>query len=197
MADLDDDIRAALLQIKEHGPHSAKGTDAWLTITDIVRRVASQVRYAAVPAAVVDSDDVAASMLVRLQSAPLRQRIIAARSPQAYLRGMARYVLIDHLRKIEATVPIESSFANVAHLPTRAVDPDVLMETVGRNDIAVERLRSAVAGLSPSEQKLVHQRFWEGMSVADIARGLGEPYSRVAVRMFRISRKLRRALEST
>ena len=191
MADLDGDIRAALGQIKDHGPHSDKGSDAWVTIADIVRRIASQVRYASLPSAVVDTDDVAASMLVRLQSAPLRQRIIAARSPVAYLRGMARFVLIDHLRKIEATVPLETHTPNIA-----VPDPAAMAELFGRMDVAAERLRSALAALPPSEQMLVRQRFWEGMSVADIARGLGEPYSRVAVRMFRVTRKLRRALES-
>ena len=196
MADLDRDIRAALRQIKTHGAHSAKGADAWQTIADIVRRVASQVRYVSVPPAAVDADDVAASMLVRLQSAPLRQRIIVARSPAAYLRGMARFVLIDHLRKVEATVPIEASVANIADISHVAVDPNALLKTIGGSDIAIRRLLSAVAALSDSEQALVRQRFWEGMSVADIARGLGEPYSRVAVRMFRVTRKLRRALES-
>jgi RNA polymerase sigma factor (sigma-70 family) len=191
MADLDGDIRAALQQIKDHGPHSEKGSDAWVTIADVVRRIASQVRYASVPSAVVDTDDVAASMLVRLQSATLRQRIIAARSPIAYLRGMARFVLIDHLRKSESTVPIEANIPNLA-----VPDPTAMAELLGRMNVAVERLQSALASLPPSEQMLVRQRFWEGMSVADIARGLGEPYSRVVVRMFRVTRKLRRALES-
>jgi RNA polymerase sigma factor (sigma-70 family) len=155
-----------------------------------VKHVASQVRYASAPAAAVDADDVAASMLVRLQASPLRQRIVAARSPAAYLRGMARYALIDLLRKIEATVPIETNISKIA-----APSPGATASAGGRNDVAVERLRSAIAALSPSERMLVRQRFWEGMSVADIARSLGEPYSRVAVRMFRLTRKLRRALE--
>jgi RNA polymerase sigma factor (sigma-70 family) len=190
MADLDGDLREALRQIRQHGAHSARGSEAWLTVANIVKHVASQARYASVPAAVVDADDVAASMLVRLQSPPLRQRIVAARSPAAYLRGMARYALIDLLRKVEATVPIETNISKIA-----APCPSATASAGGRNDVAVERLRSAIAALSPSEQMLVRQRFWEGMSVADIARSLGEPYSRVAVRMFRLTRKLRRALE--
>jgi len=189
MADADTDIRAALQQIKDRGVHSGEASEAWLTIAAIVRRVASQVRYASVPSGVVDAEDVAASVMVRLQSEPLRHRILESRSPSAYLRGMARYVLIDQLRAIETTtVPLE---ANVA-----ALDPEAPAEFDGRNDLAVERLRAAVARLSPSEQMLVRQRFWEGMSVADIARGLEEPYSRVVVRMFRLTRKLRKALES-
>jgi RNA polymerase sigma factor (sigma-70 family) len=190
MADLEGDIRAALQQIKAHGPHSTQASDAWVTITDIVRRIASQMRYASAPSAVIETDDVAASMLVRLQSATLRDRISVARSPTAYLRGMARYVLIDHLRKLEKTVPLESVTATIA-----SEDPATVV-LLSPGIAAVGRLLAAIHDLSPAEQKLVRQRFWEGMSVADIARGLGEPYSRVVVRMFRLTRKLRRALES-
>jgi RNA polymerase sigma factor (sigma-70 family) len=190
MADLDFDLREALRQIRQHGAHSANGSEAWLVVANIVKKVASQVRYASVPAAVVDADDVAASMLVRLQSPALRQRIIAAHSAVAYLRGLARYALIDQLRKIEATVPIETNILKIA-----AQSPGVTARVGDRSDAAVERLRSAIAALSTSEQLLVRQRFWRCMSVADIARGLGEPYSRVAVRMFRLTRKLRKALD--
>ena len=192
MADLDGDIRNALDHIRSYGPHSSKGSDAWVAIADIVRRIASQVRYTAVPSATIDPDDVAASMLVRLQSATLRQRIIDARSPTAYLRGMARYVLIDQLRKSETTISLETTAQAIA-----TVGPDDLGTSGNPPDLAIQRLQSALAALTPAERTLVHQRFWEGMSVADIARGLGEPYSRVVVRIFRLTRKLRRALESS
>ena len=189
MTDLDGDIRDALDQIRIHGPHSAKGSDAWVAIADIVRRIASQVRYASVPSATIDPDDVAASMLVRLQSAALRQRIIDAKSPTAYLRGMARYVLIDQLRKSEKTISLETT------APVATIDHDDLGASGNPPDVAIKRLQLALAALTPAERTLVRQRFWEGMSVADIARGLGEPYSRVVVRIFRLTRKLRRALE--
>jgi RNA polymerase sigma factor (sigma-70 family) len=191
MTDLDGDIRDALDQARIHGPHSAKGSDAWVAIADIVRRIASQVRYASVPSSTIDPDDVAASMLVRLQSAALRQRIIDAKSPTAYLRGMARYVLIDQLRQSEKTISLETT------APVATIDPGDLGASGNPPGIAIERLQSALAGLTPAERTLVRQRFWEGMSVADIARGLGEPYSRVVVRIFRLTRKLRRALESS
>ena len=192
MADLDGDIRGALEQIRTHGSHSSKGADAWLALADIVRRIALQVRHTGVPSAAVDADDVAASMLVRLQAAGLRHRITAVRSPAAYLRGMARYVLIDHLRKSEKTISLEATSRPIA-----TVDPDRLRGPERPSGDATRRLEAALAALTPSERMLVYRRFWQGMSVADIARGLGEPYSRVAVRIFRLTRKLRRALEAS
>jgi len=105
---------------------------------------------------------------------------------------MARYVFLDQLRTLEKTVPLGTALPAIA-----AADPAELHAPGSPTDVSVRRLQSAVAALSPAERVLVRQRFWEGVSVADIARGLGEPYSRVAVRMFRLTRKLRRALESS
>lgn len=189
MADLDDDIRDALKQIRIHGSQSLKGSDAWVTMARIVRHIAIS---GTGESARVDPDDVSASMMVLLQSPSIRRRIGTARFPAAYLRGMARYVRIEQLRRCEKTVSLETTVPVIA-----TTEAHELRESDHPADVAVRRLQSAVAALSPAERMLVHQRFWEGLSIADIARGLAEPYSRVAVRLFRLTRKLRRAIESS
>ncbi len=48
-----------------------------------------------------------------------------------------------------------------------------------------------VEKLPPDERNLLHLRFWEGLPIGEIARRLGEPYSRVAVRLFRLLQRLK------
>ncbi len=76
--------------------------------------------------------------------------------------------------------------------------------------LAQERLRAQLAADQPSEsivmlleelerlpkekQDLLRMRFWEGLSLREIALRLGEPYSRVAVRLFRVLKELRNRL---
>ena len=54
--------------------------------------------------------------------------------------------------------------------------------------------RRALRALSPSERRLLKMRFWDNLTVAQIADVLGEPYSRVAVRLFRLIQRLKNGL---
>jgi len=72
----------------------------------------------------------------------------------------------------------------------------VLVEQTRREHRAFEAALDAAIGALPSEdQVLVRMRFWDGMTVADIARALGLPQKPLYRRLERALVRLRRSLE--
>lgn len=133
-----------------------------------------------------DLDDVVQNVLMKLQSADALRRLRAARAPAGYLAVMIRNAATDAIRrhpKFDGT--IES---------IEQVSPGV--DGVQRLDEErqVAALRRTISDLSDADRLLLRLRFWDEMSIADIARRFGTPYSTVAVRLFRLLRRLRAQL---
>jgi RNA polymerase sigma factor (sigma-70 family) len=61
---------------------------------------------------------------------------------------------------------------------------------------ADEALRRGLARLSAEDQLIVRMRFWEGLSIADVARGLGLPQKPLYRRIEHALAELRRHLEA-
>lgn len=57
-------------------------------------------------------------------------------------------------------------------------------------------LKAAIDRLDPEDRLIIRMRFWEGMSVADIARALGIPQKPLYRRVERLMLDLRRSLEA-
>jgi RNA polymerase sigma-70 factor (ECF subfamily) len=128
-------------------------------------------------------DDLVQTVLLKLQSRETLRRVRAARAPLGYLTTMLRSALVDQVRRnARNPVGLEEDYVD---LETRSP-----LAQVERNQEA-HRLRAAVRRVPAADRLLLEMRFWDGLSLGEIAEQMRLPYSTVAVRLFRILRRLR------
>jgi RNA polymerase sigma-70 factor (ECF subfamily) len=124
------------------------------------------------------------TVLLKLQSRETLRRLRAARAPLGYLTTMLRSALVDQVRRnARDPVGLEGDYVDV---DTRS--PLAQMEDARE----ARRLYAALARLAPADRLLLDMRFWDGLSIGEMAEQMRLPYSTVAVRLFRIIRRLRR-----
>ena len=178
----DEDWQKLMLQLPQlisgQGPGSRgapSSDEQWRIARELLYGVARQV---ADPA---DADDVVQSILLRLQQPATLRRFLASRSPKGYATVMVRNAAIDAMRRKRRWVPVSEDLIWIED------SPEAVLQEVERQSA----IRAALRQLSDSDRELLRMRFWSEMSIADIARKLNEPYSTVAVRMFRLLARLR------
>lgn len=163
-----------LLDLAESGTGSEAAERAW---SEIHRRLTSLARMArrGVPGLTdEDCEDLVHHLLVRLRVEPrFAKAVREATSAYAYLMRVVRNTAIDFLRKRRHLVPLEAS-RRVTVLP----EADLLIAAV-------------VDALPQDERDLLRKRYWENMTIAEIAAEAGLSYSTVAKRLFRIVDHLR------
>jgi RNA polymerase sigma factor (sigma-70 family) len=106
--------------------------------------------------------------------------------------------LLARLPEHAPSRPLSAGDEALAAVPaaTGAADAAVLAEEAGaRRGEAEAALRRAVERLAPRDQVVFRLRFWEGLSVAQIARGLGVPQKGLYRRIERALARMRRDLE--
>jgi RNA polymerase sigma-70 factor (ECF subfamily) len=135
-----------------------------------------------------DLEDVVQNVLVKLQSAEALRRLRAARSPAGYLAVMVRNSTTDLVRKRPGPEAQRNEDAN--HLPDYTS-----LQQLALNDRAAA-LRHAIARLADGDRLLLRLRFWDDLSIAEIAARVGVPYSTAAVRLFRAQRRLKAELDA-
>lgn len=91
----------------------------------------------------------------------------------AWLAVIARNRAIDHLRKR----PIED---DIDDLP---ISTSVDLESESAQRMAVEKVRSVMAGLPPEQRRLLEMAFFEGMTHTEIAGKTGEPLGTIKTRI--------------
>lgn len=134
-------------------------------------------------------EDVVQTVALKLLDSSALARIRAARSPKGYAIMMIRNAAIDIGRR-HAREP-QGLPAGSFDPSDQASMPDQILELETRR----EEVEQLLAGLSDAELLLLRLRFWENLSFGEIAQRMGMPYSTVAVRMFRLLRRLRSQLE--
>jgi RNA polymerase sigma factor (sigma-70 family) len=94
--------------------------------------------------------------------------------------------------------PVEAPLEAIAGVPgAAAADDRVTAEERAAQRRAIEgALRGALDALPAEDRVIVRMRFWEGESVADIARALGLPQKPLYRRLERALAELRRSLEA-
>jgi RNA polymerase sigma-70 factor (ECF subfamily) len=127
-----------------------------------------------------DTDDVVQTVLLKLQSPDALRRMRASGSPGGYATVMVRNAAVDAIRRRATAAP-------QGEPPTTFEAPDEALDARARQAAVVDLLDS----LAASDRLLLRLRFWEDLSIADIAGRLGMPYSTIAVRLFRLLRRLR------
>jgi RNA polymerase sigma-70 factor (ECF subfamily) len=127
-----------------------------------------------------DAEDVLQTVFLRLLNQADWQ--VDLRSAEAYFRRAATNVSIDVLRRrlSRAETPIDGMIAQ----PSQETSP-----------LLKERLRRAMAALSPEDAELFLLRSMEGWSTLELARQFGIERGTVGSRLFRIRQALQKAIE--
>lgn len=129
-----------------------------------------------------DVDDVSQEVMLRLQSAVTIRRLRLAAAPEGYLFVLAKNLAVDRARR-NARERQGTHALEAAHQS----EP----EPGATEQVTPRWLQDALRMLRPEEQELLRLRFVDDWTIAEIARKIREPYSRVAVRLFRLLRRLR------
>jgi RNA polymerase sigma factor (sigma-70 family) len=180
------DLLAELRQRKFRRVVDPAGAKPWQAMAAIVKRLTTQVIYPSV-SSVADSDDIAQKVLLKLQSETVILRVMHSKIPLAYLRGLARFALLDHLRTLDSQgvslAEIGEDSPRLSRQSTYIIAPAPSPSVVA--------LRRVLRALSLDDRRLLEMRFWRDMTVTEIAETLRQPASRVAVRLFRLISRLR------
>ena len=114
------------------------------------------------------------------------------RDPRAlggFVRGIARHVIADEIRRRHRTVSLEPELADPAG------DADPLDALVHAEQAAA--VRRAMRQLSPGDRRIIHLSFVDGLTPAAVAERLHEPAGRIRKRKSRALERLRAALLTT
>ncbi len=165
-------------------PH--RDEEAWRELAVRIQRLARLASLSS-ESSVASAEDLAQELLVEIQTTRLIDQLAASHSPTAYLMTKLRNRGLDLVRK---RLRSESALARFP----RPLQPDDEGTDEDRDDL-YEALGARLRKLQREERELLRQRFWQGLSIREIADHRQEPYSRVAVRLFRLIRRLAQSLD--
>ncbi len=134
-------------------------------------------------------DDLVQAVALKLQTVETLSRMRAARSPEGYAFVMMKNASID----LERQRSRESASSEI--VSHDAPDPAPMQDQVLERRTRRYQVRAILDEMPDSDRLLLTLRFWENLTIAEIALRLEMPYSTVAVRMFRLLRRLRSQLE--
>jgi RNA polymerase sigma factor (sigma-70 family) len=130
-----------------------------------------------------DVEDVVQNVLVKLQSLNTIRRMKAARSVEGYVSVVLRNAAIDLSRRQRSE-----------REGLREREQDLPIEQIPSHEMTTEDalgLAEALNYLSDAERSLLENRFWQNMSIREIAAENKKTYSATAVSLFRVLRRLR------
>ncbi len=134
----------------------------------------------------LEVDDVVQRVMVKLLDGGTIARLRHAPVPVAYVAVMIRNTAADLLRR--RTAERESLARFGYEIATVGAEEDSAVRTAD--------LRAALAELDETDRALLRLRFWRGLAIGEIAALYDLSYSAVAVRLFRLLRRLRSRLET-
>lgn len=157
---------------------SERDHPAWLLLGEQIAQLA-RVLVRRYDAWSVDPEDVTQEVLLGLYSLPAIRRLRAARSADGYLAVVVKNRVLDELRRNRSlwrgAVEWEQVQSQSPDLPA-----DVLVT-----------LHEMLDELSEEDWELIRMRFWQDLTIEEIADRLDVKYSTASVRLFRLLRKLR------
>lgn len=137
-------------------------------------------------------DDTAADMtqtlLLRLQEPKLVERLRSLTTPEGYIVVALRNDILSLARRQQAEREIT---AELGLIDPAGGKPDLSPDSSWKAREDLQALRTAVEHLPALERRLLDMRFRQGLSIGVIATRHAMSYSAVAVRLFRVLRKLR------
>ena len=113
--------------------------------------------------------------------------VIGADRPQAYIFSMMRNAVADRARqKNKDRIAREDLERQFSEISSHGV-PDSA-------EVFLPHVRSLIDALPVRDQELLRVKYWDNLSISQIASRLGVNYSTVATRSFRLLRRLEREL---
>jgi RNA polymerase sigma factor (sigma-70 family) len=132
------------------------------------------------------AEDLVQQTVVKLLESPKGlAQLDPALSPEAYLQTALRNTARDLARR---------KVLALKALKLLARERGVIGQQEPKTNNRLLKLAEKFDSLSEEQQILLRMRFWEGLSLGEIAKRRGESYSAVAVRVFRLLEKLRAGL---
>jgi RNA polymerase sigma-70 factor (ECF subfamily) len=159
---------------------------AWQEVWHRLEKIARGVLPAGQTLDAASAEDLVQQVLVKLLESPERlDRLDPSLSPEAYLKTAVHNAARDLARrKVLALKALK-------HLVQERLSCEPMPSSSSERLVALAEELEAL----PEEQRtLLRMRFWEGRSLSEIAQHLGEGYSTVAVRLFRLLKKLKSRL---
>ena len=176
---------SSLLEILERElqtTETSEGQEGWALLRAEVRALAEPLYRRFGGELPIEVDDLAQEVMLRLQSPAALRRLRAAGSAEGYLTVVMRNHLLDLLRRSRLERRWQSAQTSPRATPDAPPQEDLIT------------LRRALARLPADDQELILRRFWREQTIAEIANDLGEKYSTVSVRLFRLLRRLERMM---
>lgn len=156
----------------------------WLELAHNLERIAGViVRSMGLPSE--DAQDLTQSLLLKLQSPEVLQRVRTARSPEGYMVTMARNAAYS-LRRKQAAEHRAMAMLTQESDPAISASEEGVMEEKERR----LRLRQELLNLSAENRELLRLKYWEEVPLTELAKRASVKYSTMAVRIFRLIRKL-------
>lgn len=160
-------------------PQSERDELAWCELLSHVRKCS---RVAAHQFGLRDEyEEIVQELMVRLHTTDTLRRVRLAGAPTGYLFAMARNQAREILRQQHRETRLGPAPPSVGHNEPEPVGSETA-------------LRRELRRLTRDERELLRFRFWTGLPIAEIARRKQMSYSAVAVRIFRLLRRLRSRL---
>jgi RNA polymerase sigma factor (sigma-70 family) len=153
--------------------------EIWLEVSRRVRGIAERI-LSELPRE--DLEDVIQAVLLKLQSLHVIEQVRAARFPMGYVMVMIRNTAHDLARQ---QVTERDALQRLGKHFVESFVSQALEEPAPEDRLSMELFR-----LSDEEREILRLRFWEGLKIGEIAARRGGSYSAVAVRLFRLLRRL-------
>jgi RNA polymerase sigma factor (sigma-70 family) len=145
------------------------------------------------------------AIAVRLETLTRRDGLSVQQAAEMMRTGRETEMSVGDLARLAAELPNRVAprphLVNADTVPPaaddRQADSEVLQQQADREHATIRTVLSkALAGLEPEEQVILRMRFWHGLSIADIARGLSRPAKPLYRKMEKLLFKLRDSLEA-
>jgi len=171
------------LRARASGNVGERDDDAWATAAFLIRRNGRVLArsYGLDWAAI---DDIVQEVLLKLQSQQTLSRLRRAGSAAGYVAVVVRNAATDHIRRLRRNLDLEEILAENLFIAAKEGEDSPRSDQTARLHIALQSLKR-------DELALLKMRFWQNLSITQISKALDTNYSAIAVRFFRIFRKLR------
>lgn len=172
-----------------------RDNDAWEELVRRIRDYARMLVRWSPNSSLEDAQDLTQDILLRFQTKQGLEQFRKVRSPTMYFIRVVRNAAIDATRRHRRRERSLKQFWEEVLSPTALESTDETTKATYGGDDGLDRLRVVLKNLTEEEQHLLKLRFWDDLSVAEIANRLRLSYSAVGVRFFRLFGRLRLELK--
>lgn len=112
---------------------------------------------------------------------------------RAILFQSCRNAIIDHYR-VKKNYSLDALIEEEGNDELLTSDEDITSRT--ETDMDFKQLKTHIVKLKPEQQELIYMRYFEGLSVTEIALALSERENTISVKLHRIAESLKKSMNS-